>query len=50
MVIGAGPVVNLVIAFVILFVLAFGVGQRGEPVGVGRAARPAASILQPGDG
>jgi regulator of sigma E protease len=48
-VIAAGPAVNLVVAFVILFILAFGI--RGVTQNVGSVDRgfPAASALRPGD-
>src|SRR3954453_14194663 len=48
-VIGAGPAVNLVVAFLMLFVLAF--GAREVTKGVERTApgSPASRVLQPGD-
>jgi regulator of sigma E protease len=48
-VIAAGPFVNLVIAFVILFFLAFGVGQPTNTVESVSKGTPAASVLKPGD-
>jgi regulator of sigma E protease len=48
-VIAAGPAVNLVIAFVILFFLAFDLGQSTNRVDTVDEAQPAAAILQPGD-
>jgi regulator of sigma E protease len=48
-VIGAGPAMNFLIAFVILFALAFGVSEATRNVGEIEAGSPAASKLQPGD-
>jgi regulator of sigma E protease len=48
-VIGAGPLVNLVIAFLLLFVLAFGVQEGTRNVGTVQAGYPAVGKLQPGD-
>jgi regulator of sigma E protease len=48
-VIGAGPAVNLVIAFVILFFLAFGIQEPSQNVGQISPGTPAAGKLQPGD-
>ena len=49
-VIARGPVVNLVIAFVILFVLAFGLGQAtNDGRDAWTRARPPRRVLQPGD-
>ena len=48
-VIAAGPFVNLVIAFVILFFLAFGVGQATNTVESVAKGTPASRVLQPGD-
>jgi regulator of sigma E protease len=48
-VIGAGPAVNIVLAFAILFVLALGVNQRNQTVGDVLPHTPAASALKSGD-
>ena len=48
-VIGAGPLVNLLVAFAILFGLAFGVQQGTHEVGGVDASYPAAGVLKPGD-
>lgn len=48
-VIGAGPAVNLVIAFLILFVLALGMQQASSKVEEVMPGTPAAGKLQPGD-
>jgi len=48
-VIGAGPAVNIVLAFVILFVLAFGVGEYNQRVEEVRPNTPAAAKLKAGD-
>jgi regulator of sigma E protease len=48
-VIAAGPAVNLAIAFVILFFLAFDVAEPTNTVESVRPNSPAASILRPGD-
>jgi len=48
-VIGAGPAVNIVLAFAILFVLAFNVNQVNQTVGDVLPGSPAARVLQPGD-
>ncbi|MFI5123169.1 MAG: M50 family metallopeptidase [Vicinamibacteria bacterium] len=49
-VIGAGPFVNLVIAFVILYFLAFhAIDPEVSEVGKVRPHTPAAQVLQPGD-
>lgn len=50
-VIGAGPAVNLMIAFVLLFALAFGaIASTDEPiVGEVEVGAPAAAVLEPGD-
>ena len=48
-VIGAGPAVNLVIAFVILFFLAFEVSEPTKVVDSVRPGSPAAAVLEPGD-
>ncbi len=49
-VIGAGPAVNIVLAFLLLFVLAFGV-QEGTKLVVGETESdtPAERVLEPGD-
>ena len=47
--IAAGPAVNLLIAFVLLFALAFGARQIEDTVGEIVAGSPAATHLQPGD-
>ncbi len=48
-VIAAGPFVNLVIAFVILYFLAFGVAEPTNDVESVQNGTPAAAILEPGD-
>lgn len=49
-VIGAGPAVNIALAFVILFYVAFGYPQFDNTIGSVRADSPAAAAgLQPGD-
>jgi regulator of sigma E protease len=48
-VIGAGPAVNIVLAFAILFVLAFGARDVSQTVGDIVPGSPAAGVLQPGD-
>jgi regulator of sigma E protease len=48
-VIGAGPFVNLVIAFVILYALAFSVAEATNEVESVQKGSPAAEVLQPGD-
>jgi regulator of sigma E protease len=49
-VIGAGPAVNIVLAFAILFVLALGASQVNQTVGDVVPGTPAAAVaLQPGD-
>ncbi len=48
-VIGAGPAVNILLAFAILFVLAFSVNQVNQEVGDVVPGTPAAGVLQPGD-
>jgi regulator of sigma E protease len=48
-VIGAGPAVNIVIAFAILFALALGAAQPNQTVGEVFPDMPAARVLQPGD-
>jgi regulator of sigma E protease len=48
-VIGAGPFVNLVLAFALLFVLAFGARELTYDVGSTKPGSPAAQALQPGD-
>ena len=48
-VIAAGPAVNLVIAFVILFFLAFEVAEPTNTVEAIEPATPAARVLEPGD-
>ncbi|HEX2435206.1 MAG TPA: M50 family metallopeptidase [Solirubrobacterales bacterium] len=47
--IAAGPAMNLLIAFLLLFFLAFGVSEPTERVGEIEAGSPAAKQLQPGD-
>jgi regulator of sigma E protease len=49
LVIGAGPAVNLLIAFVILFGLAFGAHELTSQVDEVAPGSPAARVLQPGD-
>jgi regulator of sigma E protease len=48
-VIGAGPAVNLLIAFVILFFLAFELGESSRTIEEVQPNSPAASVLEPGD-
>jgi regulator of sigma E protease len=50
-VIGAGPAVNIALAFLILWVLYLSVGYTGGPAIVGRVEKgtPAGAVLQPGD-
>jgi regulator of sigma E protease len=48
-VIGAGPAVNIVLAFAILFVLAFGASDPTQKVGEIVPDTPAAAVLEPGD-
>jgi regulator of sigma E protease len=48
-VIGAGPAVNIAIAFAILFVLAFGIQEASSTVEEVAAGSPAQSRLMPGD-
>jgi regulator of sigma E protease len=48
-VIGAGPAVNLVLAFLLLFVLAFGAREATHNVAETTAGKPAAQVLRPGD-
>jgi len=48
-VIGAGPAVNIVLAFAILFVLAFNVNEPNQTVGEVFPDTPAAAKLQAGD-
>jgi len=48
-VIGAGPAVNIVIAFVILFILAFGIQEVSSTVEEVAVDSPAQSRLMPGD-
>jgi regulator of sigma E protease len=49
-VIGAGPAVNIVLAFAILFgVYLFAAQQPDQTVGSTKAGSPAAKVLQPGD-
>lgn len=48
-VIGAGPAVNLIIAFVLLFFLAFGVQEPSQSVDQIQSGTPAAGKLEPGD-
>jgi regulator of sigma E protease len=48
-VIAAGPVMNLLIAFLLLFALAFGASELTSRVGDVRSGYPAATALQPGD-
>jgi regulator of sigma E protease len=47
--IAAGPAVNLLIAFVMLYALAFGVQELDDTVGEIESGYPAAAKLQPGD-
>ncbi len=48
-VIGAGPAVNIAIAFIILFFLAFGIQETSDRVAAVQPDTPAAGVLQPGD-
>lgn len=48
-VIGAGPAVNIILAFLILWVLAFGIQQPSKEVDQIAPGTPAAAHLQPGD-
>jgi regulator of sigma E protease len=48
-VIGAGPAVNIVLAFAILFVLALGASDPTQTVDEVLPGSPAASVLKPGD-
>ena len=48
-VIGAGPAVNIVLAFAILFVLALGASDPTQEVDEVVPGSPAAKVLQPGD-
>jgi regulator of sigma E protease len=48
-VIGAGPAVNILLAFAILFVLAFGASEVTTRVGEIVPGSPAAGVLRPGD-
>ena len=48
-VIGAGPAVNIAIAFIILFFLAFGIQETSDRVAEVQPRTPAAGTLQPGD-
>jgi regulator of sigma E protease len=48
-VIAAGPVVNLVIAFALLFALSFGVSELNETIGEIEPGSPAAAQLEPDD-
>jgi regulator of sigma E protease len=48
-VIGAGPAVNIVLAFVILFAVALGAEQTNQTVGEVLPGTPAAAVLKPGD-
>jgi regulator of sigma E protease len=48
-VIGAGPAVNILLAFAILFVLAFGASDVTTRVGEVLPGSPAAGVLRPGD-
>jgi len=48
-VIGAGPAVNIVLAFGILFVLALGASDVNQKVGELVPGSPAATVLKPGD-
>src|SRR4051794_6716418 len=48
-VIAAGPVVNLVLAFLLLFVFFWAIGEATPVVGKREAGSPAARVLKPGD-
>jgi regulator of sigma E protease len=48
-VIGAGPAVNIVLAFAILFVLAFNTYEPTQTVDEVKRGTPAAAVLHPGD-
>src|SRR5262249_17827253 len=48
-VIGAGPAVNIVLAFVILFIVSLSANQVTQTVGEIVPHSPAAALLQPGD-
>jgi regulator of sigma E protease len=48
-VIGAGPAVNIVLAFAILFVIALGISDVNQKVGEIVPGSPAAAVLQSGD-
>jgi regulator of sigma E protease len=50
-VIGAGPAVNIALAFLILWILYLSVGYTGGPAIVGKVEKgtPAGAVLQPGD-
>ncbi len=48
-VIGAGPLVNIVLAFAILFFLAFGVQESSDKVADVRSDAPAQGIIKPDD-
>ena len=48
-VIGAGPAVNIAIAFIILFFLAFGIQETSDRVATVQPDTPAAGTLRPGD-
>jgi regulator of sigma E protease len=48
-VIGAGPAVNIALAFAILFVLALGASNVNQTVGDVLPGTPAAAVLKPGD-
>lgn len=48
-VIGAGPAVNIAVAFIILFFLAFGIQETSDRVASVQAGTPAAGTLEPGD-
>jgi regulator of sigma E protease len=48
-VIGAGPAVNIALAFAILFVLALGASDPTQKVGEVVPGSPAAAVLEPGD-
>ncbi|HEX6229815.1 MAG TPA: M50 family metallopeptidase [Solirubrobacterales bacterium] len=48
-VIGAGPAVNIVLAFLILFLVALGTDRANQTVGEVLPGTPAAGVLKPGD-